>query len=479
MSNARYSIRSRAHGGAFGPLLIIIVALAMSAAVFFLFTKKWVEKEKPAPDPQSSTQPAAEAPPSPAPKTTSGPGAEVPPSKKAAPPKTLGFARPQDLAQQLTQNLAEGDLKSAAGLVAAGDPSQAAASLAVMEKIKELGYKGGALSLVQTLGQSEGVVRLSIPLTGTQGAPDLNLQIDVVKDPNMGWRVHKLRLPKELELAVAAVIPPGAPMINPAGGPPLPGGTGQSLFVVDTEPDAITHASNFVRALLRLDYETARSYVDESKIPPVKLAGLCIAFEDGKYSLQDHKPMVATVSTETSSWVIAKVRSEIYKEETEFGLEMEKLASGWRIIGLNLSRLLADNARSSAMVGIPYTPLVQNPKGGESIALYFEYDQAVLHPRAQAQLNIVASILKASPSKNLKIGGHTDAKGSDQYNVALSQRRAAAVKQYFLDQGVPPLQVETVGFGKALPLSPNANPDGSDNPEGRSRNRRAEILLDF
>ncbi len=103
----------------------------------------------------------------------------------------------------------------------------------------------------------------------------------------------------------------------------------------------------------------------------------------------------------------------------------------------------------------------------------------MLHPRAQAQLNIVASILKASPSKNLKIGGHTDAKGSDQYNVALSQRRAAAVKQYFLDQGVPPLQVETVGFGKALPLSPNANPDGSDNPEGRSRNRRAEILLDF
>ncbi len=480
MSNARCSIRSRARGGAFGPLLIIIVALAMSAAVFFLFTKKWIEKEKPASDPQTSTQPATEAPPSAAPKSSPAPGAETAASKKAAAPKTLGFARPQDLAQQLTRNLAEGDLKSAAGLVAAGDPSQAAASLGVMEKIKELGYKGGAVSLVQTLGQTEGVVRLSIPLSSTQGgAPDLNLQIDVVKDPNMGWRVHKLRLPKDLEIAVAAVIPPGAPMINPAGGPPLPAGTGQSLFVVDSEPDAITHASNFVRALLKLDYDTARAYVDEGKIPPVKLAGLCIVFEDGKYSLQDHKPLVATVSTETSSWIIAKVRSDIYKEETEFGLEMEKLAGGWRIIGLNLSRLLADNARSSAMVGIPYTPLVQNPKGGESIALYFEYDQTILHPRAQAQLNIVASILKASPSKKLKIGGHTDAKGSDLYNVALSQRRAATVKQYFLDQGVPPPQVETVGFGKALPLSPNANPDGSDNPEGRSRNRRAEILLDF
>ncbi|WP_038171651.1 hypothetical protein [Verrucomicrobium sp. BvORR106] len=325
MSNARCSIRSRARGGAFGPLLIIVVALAMSAAVFFLFTKKWIEKETPAPAGQAST-PTAEAPPAPAAaRPTTAQDAEPAAAKKPAAPKTLGFARPQDVAQQLTRNLAEGDLKSAAGLVAAGDPSQAAASLSVMEKIKELGYKGGAVSLVQTLGQTEGVVRLSVPLSNTQGgAPDLNLQIDVVKDPNMGWRVHKLRLPKELEIAVAAVIPPGAPMINPAGGPPLPAGSGQSLFVVDAAPDAITHASNFVRALLKLDYETAQSYVDADKIPPVKLAGLCIVFEDGKYALQDQKPLVATVSTETSSWIIAKVRSDIYKEETEFGLEMEK-----------------------------------------------------------------------------------------------------------------------------------------------------------
>jgi outer membrane protein OmpA-like peptidoglycan-associated protein len=128
---------------------------------------------------------------------------------------------------------------------------------------------------------------------------------------------------------------------------------------------------------------------------------------------------------------------------------------------------------------VPYTPLVQNPKGGESIALYYEYDSAVLHPRAQAQLKIVANVLKASPAKKLKITGHTDALGSDTYNIALSQRRAEAVKQFFLDQGVPVAQVETVGFGKTIPLSPNLNPDGSDNPLGRSHNRRAEILLDF
>jgi outer membrane protein OmpA-like peptidoglycan-associated protein len=113
------------------------------------------------------------------------------------------------------------------------------------------------------------------------------------------------------------------------------------------------------------------------------------------------------------------------------------------------------------------------------VALYFEYDSAVLHPRAEKQLDIVSNILKAASHKKLRIGGHTDAKGSDTYNIDLSQRRATAVKQYILSRGVPEEQVETIGFGKSSPLSPNVNPDGSDNPEGRSRNRRAEILLDF
>ena len=178
----------------------------MSATVFFLFTKKWIEKDPPAVPVEVSSHPAEPTPEPASPKPAPAPGSEpTAPGKKPA-AKALGFARPQDLAQQLTRSLADGDLKAAAGLVAAGDPGQATMSLSVMEKIKELGYKGGPASLVQTLGQAEGAVRLSIPLSSTQGnAPDLNLQIDVVKDPTMGWRIHKLRLPKELESAVAAV----------------------------------------------------------------------------------------------------------------------------------------------------------------------------------------------------------------------------------------------------------------------------------
>jgi outer membrane protein OmpA-like peptidoglycan-associated protein len=297
----------------------------------------------------------------------------------------------------------------------------------------------------------------------------------------MGWKIGTLHLPKELESAIAAApMPSAAPTVNPEGGAPLPPGGPRPLIVVQSGgPDALNLASDFVKALLKLDYDTASKYVDEEKVPAVKLAGLCIVFEDGKYKLQENKPLVATLATIDTSWIIAKVESALRKEQTEFGIEMEKRNGNWQIIGLNLSRLLADNARSSSAVGVPYTPLVQTPKGGECIALYYEYDSAMLHPRAQAQLKIVASVLKESPAKKLKITGHTDALGSDDYNIALSQRRAEAVKKFFLEQGVPVGQIETTGFGKAVPLSPNLKPDGSDNPEGRSHNRRAEILLDF
>jgi outer membrane protein OmpA-like peptidoglycan-associated protein len=130
-------------------------------------------------------------------------------------------------------------------------------------------------------------------------------------------------------------------------------------------------------------------------------------------------------------------------------------------------------------MGVPYTPLVKNPKGGESLALYFEYDRAELHPRAKKQLEIVAGLLKSDPNRKLNIAGHTDALGDDSYNVRLSRGRAESVKAQLVELGVPPSQVITEGLGKAQPLGPNQKADGSDDPEGRSKNRRAEIFLDF
>lgn len=489
--------RTRPSGGALVPVIIILVALAISAALFFFVTRPKLASSGGTPEAEPAAQVPAPAQPATVASTSTAPAPVAPgkteppaspekgrpmtPAPTAAPaPQTFGFTRAADVADQLARSLAAGDMATAAKLIAGGDPSQEAAALQVLEQMKALGLKPAGPEQVQMIGQVENSIRLSIPLAKADGSPsDARIQIDVLKDSKMGWKIGTLHLPKELKAAMAGASTP-APTVNPNGGSPLPPAMTKPLIVVDPEgPDAINFANDFVRALLRLDYDKARKLVDEEKVAVVKLAGLCIVFEDGKYSLEESKPLLATVATEQTSWIIAKVKSSLRNEQTEFGLEMEKRSDGWRVVGLNLSKLLSDNAKSSVAVGVPYTPLVQNPKGGESIALYYEYDSAVLHPRAQAQLKIVASVLKSSPAKKLKITGHTDAMGSDTYNIALSQRRAVAVKQFFLDQGVPVAQVETVGFGKTIPLSPNLNPDGSDNPEGRSHNRRAEILLDF
>ena len=255
----------------------------------------------------------------------------------------------------------------------------------------------------------------------------------------------------------------------------------KSLFTVSQGVDALTFGSDFVHALLRHDFVEAKKFVDEKRVPAERLAGLCIVFEEGQYEFKPTKPLIITVANPEVSWVIAQVQSQILQQSTEFGLELQRSGTEqpWRVVGLNLSDILSSFAASASKMGVPYTPIVKNPKGGESLALYFEYDQATLHPRAQKQLIIVAGLLRSDPNKKLNIAGYTDDKGTDDYNMQLSRARAETVKQQLVGLGVPETQVITTALGKAQPLSPNQKADGSDDPQGRSKNRRAEIFLDF
>jgi OOP family OmpA-OmpF porin len=91
----------------------------------------------------------------------------------------------------------------------------------------------------------------------------------------------------------------------------------------------------------------------------------------------------------------------------------------------------------------------------------------------------VAAILKTDPVKKLTLSGHTDSKGTDDYNKSLSMRRAEAVREFLLDAGVEADQVVTLAKGDSEPRRPNVTESGEDNPEGRRANRRTEIYLDF
>ena len=77
----------------------------------------------------------------------------------------------------------------------------------------------------------------------------------------------------------------------------------------------------------------------------------------------------------------------------------------------------------------------------------------------------------------LKIDGHTDAIGTDDYNYDLALRRAEAIKKFFIDNGLGEKRFVIESFGSRKPVAPNTTPDGRDNPEGRQENRRVEVYI--
>jgi outer membrane protein OmpA-like peptidoglycan-associated protein len=81
------------------------------------------------------------------------------------------------------------------------------------------------------------------------------------------------------------------------------------------------------------------------------------------------------------------------------------------------------------------------------------------------------------PNAVVEIGSHTDSTGTDSYNMKLSQRRSESVVSYLISKGIPTERLVAKGYGMRLPIAPNTNPDGSDNPEGRQLNRRTVMKI--
>ena len=108
----------------------------------------------------------------------------------------------------------------------------------------------------------------------------------------------------------------------------------------------------------------------------------------------------------------------------------------------------------------------------------FDFDKADLRPTAQKTLHQAAGIIQEKARGAVRIEGHTDSKGNDAYNQKLSERRAASVKTWFMvKEALGKVQFTTQGFGARKPVAPNTKPDGSDDPDGRQKNRRVEIIL--
>lgn len=109
----------------------------------------------------------------------------------------------------------------------------------------------------------------------------------------------------------------------------------------------------------------------------------------------------------------------------------------------------------------------------------FDFNKSNINDEYKSELDKAVEQLKAVEGKGkIEVAGYTDSKGSDNYNLALSKRRAEAVANYLISKGVSNSKIKFVGYGKSRPISPNENPDGTDNPDGRARNRRTEIIVE-
>lgn len=108
----------------------------------------------------------------------------------------------------------------------------------------------------------------------------------------------------------------------------------------------------------------------------------------------------------------------------------------------------------------------------------FDFNKYDIRPVAIPTLQKVADVIKSYPKSLVRIEGHTDSIGSDDYNLKLSDQRAGSVKTWLQSSGgIEGQRMSTKGWGESKPVASNTKKEGSDDPEGRQKNRRVEIVI--
>jgi OOP family OmpA-OmpF porin len=186
----------------------------------------------------------------------------------------------------------------------------------------------------------------------------------------------------------------------------------------------------------------------------------------------------------TSQPVTAKLQI-VYKKTTNFTVqadggkyEQEMPGLGWFVLTASAEGYL--NATDSVNATNPdETPVVKNIslspiEVGLTVRLkniYFDFDKTTLQSESFVELNKVVEFLKQNQHLEIEIAGHTDSKGSDDYNLNLSQGRSQSVVNYLISQGIDAGRLTAHGYGESKPI------DTNDTDEGRANNRRVEFTV--
>ena len=111
--------------------------------------------------------------------------------------------------------------------------------------------------------------------------------------------------------------------------------------------------------------------------------------------------------------------------------------------------------------------------------ILFDFDKFFLRQKSEDILETLYLFMRDNPSVNVRLDGHTDWIGTDEYNEVLSKQRALSAHKYLIDKGIAPNRIENAWFGEKNPDVSNTNPDGTDNAENRQLNRRVEIKVEI
>lgn len=364
----------------------------------------------------------------------------------------LASEDPAELIALIAKALEKGDIKTASELI--GKQAHDAQNLTKLtDLVKDGTFRVKQPGGIRQIGELElnRLSRWALQLEERESGRD-RILFDL-RNEDGKWMIEKLTLP-------------------PAPGESIP----RANFA-----DSLGVADAFLQAVLKQDFEFARDFVDPIGVSDAKIAALCILFEESKYRMRTTKPLRAMFHRGTTVGYLATVVADDGTQSAEFTLNLRQatLQSNWLVVEINLDGLLSDYAHRIAGGDVYYSPLVKNPAGGETLALYFGFDEDVMSDRTRRQLEIVATMLNSDPNKKITLSGHTDALGTEDYNDRLSANRAATVRDFLVISGVSTTQIDTIARGASQPRRPNATETGEDNPDGRRANRRTEIYLDF
>jgi outer membrane protein OmpA-like peptidoglycan-associated protein len=144
--------------------------------------------------------------------------------------------------------------------------------------------------------------------------------------------------------------------------------------------------------------------------------------------------------------------------------------------GAGIGRMM-DNQERDMRAALAQSESAAVTREGNLLAVTFKGDvtfdsgSAVVRPGLYSEIDRVAGVMRQYPDTLIRVEGHTDSRGADDYNMELSQRRANAVKNLLVERGIAANRIEVVGFGKTMPVA------GNETEAGRQKNRRVEIKI--